>query len=372
MIDEVKLKENFAKFCIENGLRNPCVDVQLYNIRENFFKENDTAWDKISETCGDWIRVDLDAWFKSDNPSVPDDLFITEEVYDSVNEKCWINAKEWTIQDEEDENCGMFNDELETQMYSELSEKMKADLDGWWNELELDEASRIEAVVEAIGQGDLEETYDICKFIDDLGYWTVFFEPDEEDIEAGFKSGLLPFSQDDVFMLGLGGCGQNMRPHLDCYQALTSNSLPANSLIFSDRKFFDNVSPVKSAEILEMCKRDTPYVVFSAFDKYSVNAKDYKFSFIGFVPVHKYSETEVEEDFADDIFSEIPEMTEMWEMSINGNRPCEFDGNMNTYAVSFYGIIKVKGNSEGHARDEFDAVIKRVKDLTVEEVMLEE
>ena len=372
MIDEAKLKENFEKFCIENGLRNPCVDVQLYNIRDNFFKDNTQVMDDVHEDFGDWIRIDMDVWFKTDNPKVPDDLFITEEIYESVDAKCWLNAKEWTIQDEEDENCGCFNDELETKMYSELSEEMKADLDGWWNELELEEASRIEAVAEALGHNDLEEAYGVTQFLDNI-CWNTVFEPQEIDTEAGFRSGLLPFEQRDTFVLAFAGCGQDMSPHLNCYQALTSHSLPSDSKIFSDRKYFDYVSPVKSDEILEMCKRDTPKVVFTAFDKYRAGAQEYKFSFLGFTTVIAESEDDVDDVFTN-LFDIIPELTGTWDSTINGSEEVFLTDStiVTTFAVSFYGTITVKGNSEGHARDEFDAIIERTKGLRVEEVTLEE
>jgi hypothetical protein len=113
-------------------------------------------------------------------------------------------------------------------------------------------------------------------------------------------------------------------------------------------------------------------VVFVALDKYTSDAEYYKFSFLGFMSIQNYSEDEVESEFADTIFGQIPEMTEMWEFTINDTKPYGFDGRMNTYAVSFYATIEVKGNSEEHARDEFNEIINKFDGLRVEEVTLEE
>jgi hypothetical protein len=100
-----------------------------------------------------------------------------------------------------------------------------------------------------------------------LAYWLIYFEPYIEDEEKAYQSGLFPFRYKDKFLLALGGCGMDLSPKLDCYQALTDSSLPAGSQIFRQVDFFDYVSPVKCNEIFEKCKLNEPKLTLVAFGK---------------------------------------------------------------------------------------------------------
>ena len=79
----------------------------------------------------------------------------------------------------------------------------------------------IEAEMENI-KGDYgeEDTVDEDEVQDDarrnleegLGYWTVYFCPNSDDVDAALRVGLTPFYYEDNFYLALGGCGMDLSP----------------------------------------------------------------------------------------------------------------------------------------------------------------
>lgn len=95
---------------------------------------------------------------------------------------------------------------------------------------------------------------------DGLAYWTVYFKPRVEDVEVALKCGLTPFYFDDEFYLALGGCGMDLSPKLDAYQALTTKMIPSDSKLLrgGDESYFGYVvGKDVMKEVLELCKRPT-------------------------------------------------------------------------------------------------------------------
>ena len=66
-----------------------------------------------------------------------------------------------------------------------------------------------------------------------LRYWIVYFEPLIFDEAIAVECGLVPFSYQEIKMLALGGCGMDLSPKLDAYQALTHKTIDRNSRLFS-------------------------------------------------------------------------------------------------------------------------------------------
>lgn len=71
-----------------------------------------------------------------------------------------------------------------------------------------------------------------------MAYWTVYFEPREFDPVVARECHLVPFywrprESEDLDLLALGGCGMDMSPKLDAYQALVDGTLPAGSMLLS-------------------------------------------------------------------------------------------------------------------------------------------
>ena len=79
----------------------------------------------------------------------------------------------------------------------------------------------IEAEIEAIKDDyDEEDTvdddevrYDAQHNLEEaLAYWTVYFCPNSDDVDAALRVGLTPFYYKDDFYLALGGCGMDLSP----------------------------------------------------------------------------------------------------------------------------------------------------------------
>jgi hypothetical protein len=79
------------------------------------------------------------------------------------------------------------------------------------------------------------------RLFESLSYWTVYFEPQFEDVSAALEAGLVPFYYRDTFYLALGACGMDLSPKLDAYQAVVSGTIPRDSQLFKQESYFEHV-----------------------------------------------------------------------------------------------------------------------------------
>lgn len=273
MIDIEKLKANFRKFCEENGLMHDWIVVEEYEYDDDFWTKNEHVWDEISYLDGDrnpdWeenqenLEIDIEGWFHSDYPKCPDDFPITDDLFDYLNTEGYISDENEKLWINDDINSEEYGDYLyEDKTYIELSDVQKQSIDDWWSDIDEHMLESNDWILEGLGKSDFEEEYSKNAFIETMAYWTIYFEPRCADWNDAWKAGLYPFEYYGTFMVALGGCGQDLSPTLDCYQALVDKTLPRNSVIFRDQKYFDYVSPVKHEEILNMCKREHVKIKF--------------------------------------------------------------------------------------------------------------
>ncbi|MFW6016244.1 MAG: hypothetical protein ACOCRK_07370 [bacterium] len=222
------------------------VDVSNINYREGYFNTNSNIYNSSDYWFED-IYIDKKAWFMKRNGIIPDGnvkINILREWWeDQVNE---IVSNYFTISDwdsyyvysgnNEDNGFELFSytfDELEEeypQIYDDIIEMIEWEVDklDFWD-LE--------------NEGILQELYDIrwpeetFNEYEMLAYWTNYFEPDWWDEEIAWKVGLYPFEFKEDNYLALGGCGMDLSPKLDAYQALASGSLPKSSRFEDDPKY---------------------------------------------------------------------------------------------------------------------------------------
>lgn len=82
------------------------------------------------------------------------------------------------------------------------------------------------------------------EFWESLGMWPIYFEPLIFNEQVALECGLTPFSYYDenssreLQLLALSGCGLDLSPKLDAYQALTNRTIDKNS------RFFVNDQPL--------------------------------------------------------------------------------------------------------------------------------
>jgi hypothetical protein len=72
-----------------------------------------------------------------------------------------------------------------------------------------------------------------------LGCWPVYFEPLIFNEAVALECGLTPFIYKGINMLALSGCGMDLSPRLDAYQALTHNTIDQHSRFFSSANEYD-------------------------------------------------------------------------------------------------------------------------------------
>ena len=53
MLNESLIKEDFEEFCKKHDLQYPYIEIQQYDIRENFYKLHEDMWDDMQEEFED-------------------------------------------------------------------------------------------------------------------------------------------------------------------------------------------------------------------------------------------------------------------------------------------------------------------------------
>lgn len=102
--------------------------------------------------------------------------------------------------------------------------------------------------------------------IEVLSYWTIYFSPRREDDKIARDCGLFPFEYDEEFYLALGGCGMDLSPKLDAYQALTDSSIPKRSQFIQQPDYAKYVVGEEIFnKVMEAIKLDKPVIKIKAY-----------------------------------------------------------------------------------------------------------
>lgn len=266
MISKEKLEANFKKFCEENELINERIVFEEYHLDDNFFDKDESVWDEISYLDGDRntdfeenqdnLEIDIEGWFYSDYPKCPNDFPINDEVMQTISD--YVGIPENT----EDQWYDL--EYLGFKFYKDLPDNMKETVDEWWDQIDENYLNEYDEWFYGLLNLSEDAWYTKDNFIEKMAYWTIYFVPRYDNWCAAWESELIPFKYYRTFMLALGGCGMDLSAKLDCYQALVDKSLPSNSCIFRDQKYFDYVSPIKHEEIFNKCRREHVKVVLNA------------------------------------------------------------------------------------------------------------
>jgi len=222
---------------LDNNNIKACVEVRDVRVTDGFYSTYDDIYGLISRHPDD-ISVDKKKWLLREYElnadfKVGDVPFIYDEVVD------W--AVDWGLVKKDSNEPVDDKDELNDY---ELAEEQ-------FEGLTLDELSEmypeyypylIERINDVIKEADyyelepyLSELFSIdypeeeLNEFDVLGYWTVYFKPAIWDEDVAWECGLFPFYYEDEGYLALGGCGMDLSPRLDAYQALVDGSIPSGS-----------------------------------------------------------------------------------------------------------------------------------------------
>lgn len=271
MVDLDQLNADFKALCEKYKLTCPNICMQQYRIDDHYYQTHNYVWDQISDEenghmrVDDDLDVDIDAWFRHNNPNPPDDLEVCQELFELLDSEGSIFDHNNWIDDDGDLLLA-----LEGKKYVDLPDDMKADVDSWWADLEISIIDNEDFIKEALEIECLECEYSKSAAVEVLSYWCTYYEPRIKNVEAAHKSGLFPFEYEGTFMLALGGCGMDLSPKLDCYQALTDRSIPSNSTIFRQLDYFDYVSNLNHEEIFKRCRLNSVAVKFQAYEEVTV------------------------------------------------------------------------------------------------------
>ena len=78
-------------------------------------------------------------------------------------------------------------------------------------------------------------------FLEKISYWSTYFEPLIFNKKIALECDLTPFVHQGTKLLALSGCGMDLSPRLDAYQALTDTTIDKTSYLFTRPDYFEYV-----------------------------------------------------------------------------------------------------------------------------------
>ena len=211
------------------------VEIQPYYTCENYFTTNDN------------IFGSSEFWFE--------DIQFPQEALDA----------EFEESDELDNLKDGYKDELDKRLKEAIIEYENKVHN--WNEVKDEITVDVEDELQQAVEKLKESMYCDARLNEGLAYWTVYFHPRSEDIDVALRCGLIPFYFQEEFYLALGGCGMDLSPKLDAYQAIVSGTIPESSMFFRQPDYFRDVAGrANTAEVTTRTKRPKPQVIIT-FDK---------------------------------------------------------------------------------------------------------
>lgn len=234
------LKKELRETLHKHGLDIQYMSIDHEKIANDFFTANNGIWDS-SEYWLEDLQINKINWLLSDYGKKDLQLnFVIgdyEPMYNAVYHilKSYMNDPESNLTNEVIESeFGDFEKTTLEDLKAYLSEKIFNEiLDEIIESIAGEEFSRIEEYLPV--WFDIQYPEETFNELEALSYWTIYFQPKIENEELAWKLNLIPFWFDDTFYLALGGCGMDLSPKLDAYQALTDGTVPSNSMFRNKR-----------------------------------------------------------------------------------------------------------------------------------------
>jgi hypothetical protein len=219
----------------EHGVKITDVSVQNKSIRDNYFDRHKDLYDKLEENCFEDVEVDRARWIRNDRDidgtcSVED----LEFAFDAIEEYAERDANASHIS-ADGAFVAVYRDKLVESIKDMTLDGLAEEHPTLYQDIlglieDFDNQDMQEYALALYG---IDDIYDECNIGEALAYWTTFFSPCTEDEDVAWEVGLIPFWYDGDLYLALGGCGMDLSPKLDAYQALVAGSVPSGSRFLS-------------------------------------------------------------------------------------------------------------------------------------------
>lgn len=239
-------------------------DTVKFDPRETAFKEHANLWDKIRDDEGEVTFYENEDIFYGDPRAreiIESHIRQTWDTEHRANEQFrnefedamleiihgLVYAWSDSVEDRDDLNRLIdtkFDEVLQLPSLKRIAEELGLDetqaVDSVVNQF-LTRRLPLEDLMDAFGEDFCSEICG-CHSIEDLGYWTRYFEPKVFSVDIAKECRLIPFSFEDTDgntydLLALGGCGMDLSPKLDAYQALALGSIDPSSKLLRDLSY---------------------------------------------------------------------------------------------------------------------------------------
>lgn len=237
-MNKEQLEKDLQKVLKKHGLNIQYISIDNQKISNDFYELNRNIWDsseywfeklevnKINWLLSDYGKSDIQLDFnigdhKLIHEAVLDILYDQPEITDEIVETKFGDFEETTLND-----LKMF---LSEKVFDQILDKIIESIsdEDWFSTIE-------EHLKDWFDIGYPDETFNEMEA---LAYWTIYFQPRIEDEDLAWRLGLIPFHFDGEFYLALGGCGMDLSPKLDAYQALTDGTIPSDSRFRDDHNY---------------------------------------------------------------------------------------------------------------------------------------
>lgn len=235
---EKDLRETLQK----HGLNIQYLSIDHEKISNNFFTTNNNIFNS-SEYWFEEIEVNRINWLLSDYGTKDIQLDFVIGDYELVYNAVHAVLNEYTSSPDSN-----LTDELIESNFGDFEETKLEDLKAFLSERIFNEI--LENIIYRISEeymSNIEEHLgawfgidypdETFNDIEALAYWTIYFKPCIWDEDVAWEVGLIPFSFEGENYLALGGCGMDLSPKLDAYQALTDGTIPSSSRFRDDHDY---------------------------------------------------------------------------------------------------------------------------------------
>lgn len=240
-----KLKERLTQVLKDEfGMNYPRVEISNIQYREGFYDRTDQNFYEMmmSEEHFEDIEVDRKAFLLSDYPAR--EINTNFEVGDVPILDDVVEV--WREDEEFAEDSELYSESLSDLTLDQIKDLCsEAESEAEFERL----MDQIAEAIEDSDYNDLEEFLDplwgigedSLDIYEQLAYWIIYFKPDYWDEAVAWRVGLTPFTFEDEHYLALGGCGMDLSPKLDAYQALTTDTIPPSSQFIRQPDYAQNV-----------------------------------------------------------------------------------------------------------------------------------
>jgi hypothetical protein len=266
-MNEKKLRKKITRLMKKAGYDINYIDINNYKTtsRNEFFDKHSDIWDRCFNMYdgNEVVEINKINWLLNEyslkeNFPLSITSWVEEILYRYADEHIEELKKNNPDFDESQLTLNMLREDFPEEIYRNVYEDIMYEIENGMEFYDIEDL-----LTEMFGVDYPDEQFNEAEA---LGYWTVYFEPKIFDEKIAWECGLYPFEFDGMELLALGGCGMDLSPKLDCYQAMTDGTVDSSSMFLRDDNYAKYVvGNDRYNKVMEIITRDTPKITIDTW-----------------------------------------------------------------------------------------------------------